>query len=89
MGVNTTGAGQQLQPHTGRTSVSLPPFPNSPKFTFTSDGTGKTALDEGDSEVGWELADRGEQKIPGVEVVVERHVERWENEGPIMHGNAV
>lgn len=67
-----TLAGTSVTAGTSQTqSVNLPTFPNSQKYTFASDMSGKSeTFDEGD----WELSER---KVPGVEVVVQQQVEQW------------
>lgn len=94
-GTGTLGTGTTLSAHIptrfqGQTdSVSLPAYPPSPNVTFASEG--KT-LDEneGDSVTGWELAERGEHKVPGVEVVIERSVEQWDEDNThFVRGNAL
>jgi len=59
----------------------------SPSVSFQSGVSGK--VDDADSETGWELEERGEAKLPPLEVVVERQVEQWDGNTQVVRGNAV
>jgi len=61
----------------------------SPSVSFQSGVSGK--IDDADSEMGWELEleERGEAKLPPLEVIVERQVELWDGEARIVRGNAL
>lgn len=73
----TTGATTAATP-----SVSLPAFNPVKQFAYSEQNSTKT-VDDSDS---WELS---EQKHRGVEVVVERHVERWETVDRVGRSDAV
>jgi len=77
---STTNLNRRISMVSAGQGLSLPPvYPGSPSQTYMSSTTAKSVLGDADSDIGWELAERGEVKPRGLQVLVERQVERTED----------